>query len=793
MKKGIYLLLFIIQSFAIQAQTIKGVVFSEKDKTPIEFAPMALLQLPDSVLVTSITSQTGGQFTFKNVKPGNYFIKATCLSCSPNGKSIQVTNEVKTIQVDTIFMSTASKQLNEVTVTGARIKSKELVDRTVYSIPPEIAKTSINGYEVLRKIPGIQVDFNNNVTLNGKSNFIIQVDGKLRDKEYLSRLQPSDIETVEVINNPSGKYEGTIDGVINIILKKEARYGISGNISGMIRTSDKPTGYGAGSLEYGLGKISFYASGYSFIQQLQNNTTNYYHYLFNDSISNFAGTGSFKISASAINSGFDYYINDKNNLSFNFSYKPTSLKNDIDNRGPIAGDSVSKYFLISPSNTNTHSNETNASLFYKKQYAKPIKELTAEVNFYTFKSKDDNSFSNNFYSDDQVTLLNSWGRLENNTNNRSYISAKTDFVQPIGFSARFETGYQFYYQQIDYDFISSDTMFNNQYKYSELRNSAYTGLTWNVKKIGFQTMLRAENSNVLINKDKSSNYLTLLPSANIQYKFNASHNLKFTYNRRINRPGVYDLNPFIRVNNNLSISAGNPNLKPEYRDKLQLTYTLNFGGNNFSPNIYYEIITHKIGSRITQAESPLTHNITSLSTPDNILTGYERGLGLNTMITFFKKITFNINGRLYQGHYDEYKDQFVSINARNYSSFSLTSYAFSQLPKKINAFAFINYNGVNVNAQSKTYSAPIYGLGAQKTAGNHTFGFVYVLPFSKVLVYNKIITETQNTYSKTTSSFDVSYFVQIMYSYKFNKGKAVKKVNRKVEVESDTKGGGVGR
>jgi len=796
MKNLIYLLLLFL-SITSQAQTIKGVVFSAQDKTPVEYAPVALLHLPDSAIVNSLSTKTGGVYTFENVKPGNYFIKATCLSCKANGKRVEVAGDSKTIQMDTIFMALSSKQLAEVNVTGQRIIAKELVDRTVYTIPASIAATSINGYEILRKIPGIQVDFQNNITLNGKSNFIIQVDGKTRDKEYLARLQPSDIETIEVVNNPSGKYEGSIDGVINIILKKEARYGINGNVSAFVRPAQKSTGYVAGSLEYGLGRISIYATVYTFFQGLDNKTTNYSHFLYHDSVDNLNGSGGFHITSTSVNTGFDYYINDKNNLSFNFSFKPTKMTNGITNEGPITVNNIPENYLISPTTTGTSSKEYNASLFYKKQYAKPIKELTTEVNYYYFHSEDNNSFESTFFTPDKNTRIDSLSRnrSENNVSNRSYISAKVDFVQPIGFSSKFETGYQFYYQQMtynsQYNLLNKDTFSNNVYDYSELRNAAYAGLTLNLKKLSMQGMLRIEYSNIRINKDTTSHYITPLPSVNIQYKFSTSHNVKFTYNRRINRPGIYDLNPFQKLSGNYSVSEGNPRLKPEYRDRLQFTYTFNFGGSNIAPNIYYEAITKKIGQRISLVESPLTNNLTTLNTPDNILTGYERGFGLTSMVTVFKKLTFSVNGRLYEGHYNAFTNQFIPIPAKDYSSYSVTSYAFAPVGWKVNAFLFFSYNGVSIDAYSKTYNPAFYGIGAQKTAGNHTIGLFYLLPFSTNLQYNKTVTESPTYDAKSTTSFNIAYYIQAMYSYKFNKGKAVKKVNRKTEVESDTKSGGI--
>jgi hypothetical protein len=310
--RKIILLLSMFSVITASAQMIKGYVISSDDQKPAEFANVILLQLPDSTFQSGVITYTEGDYTIENVKPGKYFIKSSFVGFEDNGTEIEITGDREVFIADTIYLSANTKELGEVEVKGDMIRSTELVDRTVYSIPPEIAKTSTNGFEVLRKIPSVQVDFNNNVTLNGKSNFIIQVDDKQRDKEFLARLRPEDIKSVEVIHNPGAKYDGTIEGVINIILTKEARRGISGNVAGMIRPAEKPSGYVAGGIDYGLEKITFYVSGYSFFQGLDNNTTNFNQnkqaldsYLKNE------GSGDFDINASAINTGFDYYINDK--------------------------------------------------------------------------------------------------------------------------------------------------------------------------------------------------------------------------------------------------------------------------------------------------------------------------------------------------------------------------------------------------------------------------------------------------------------------------------------------------
>jgi hypothetical protein len=763
------------------AQMIKGYVISSDDQKPAEFANVILLQLPDSTFQSGVITYTEGDYTIENVKPGKYFIKSSFVGFEDNGTEIEITGDREVFIADTIYLSANTKELGEVEVKGDMIRSTELVDRTVYSIPPEIAKTSTNGFEVLRKIPSVQVDFNNNVTLNGKSNFIIQVDDKQRDKEFLARLRPEDIKSVEVIHNPGAKYDGTIEGVINIILTKEARRGISGNVAGMIRPAEKPSGYVAGGIDYGLEKITFYVSGYSFFQGLDNNTTNFNQnkqaldsYLKNE------GSGDFDINASAINTGFDYYINDKNKLSLNANYKPTSFITDLENNSLFYNNDVLINQQIYQSNNKTKSDEVNLSLFYKREFEKPIQELTIETSAYLFNSKDRNKYLIQLQANNDST------NFENIINDRNYISSKVDYVHPIGTKIRLEAGYQFYYQIMNYDYVNIDDAPDNQYDYNEIRNAAYAGFTLNLKKWSFQASFRTEYSDIEINKEYSSDYFTFLPSTNIQFKINKSQNLKFTYNRRINRPSVYDLNPFTKKDQNLNEITGNPYLEPELRDNFQLTYSLNSGKLNISPNIFYEYTSDKIGN-VTNLES-LSGTYQS-STPQNVLSGYRTGFGLNAMLGFF-----NLNGSVYKGVYNEFIDPNFTIEQQEYVSFSLNSFIYAPVfKKKLHVFAFLNYNGVNVNAQSKMYSTPIYGFGAQKKHKNHTFGLVYVLPFSSEITINETITETSQLYSKTTNNFDVSYYIQVSYAYNFSKGKSIKKLKRKTEIESDTKGGGIGR
>jgi outer membrane receptor protein involved in Fe transport len=789
MKKYIFWLL-LVTSLSAQAQNIRGKVCLEKDKTPVQFASVGLIQLPDSTMITGVITLTDGGYFFEKVKPGNYFLKASFLGYKANGKLVTVEAGKGEIAVDTIYLTEITTSLKEVTVTAERIKGKEMVDRTVYAIPEVVAKSSSNGYDILKKIPQVNVDFQNNITLNGSSNFIIQVDGRQRDREYLNKLLPSDIQSIEIISNPSGKYEGNIDGVINIILKKEARYGMNGNVGLNIKPFNKPTTQATGSIDYSMGKITFYVTAFTFSQNLRINTSTINNFRMTDSTSNMSGKGVIKMPSWSVNTGFDYYMNDKNNLSFNISHKPNNQDIDIPGETILSKNNNPLNTISSLSSNTSHSDETSASLFYKKTFVKPVQEFTAETNLYWFKSNTGSDFTNKTFLYNTDTQISTYSRLEDDVNERKYFSVKLNYVQPLGMTAKIEAGYQLYNQQMSYLFNIDNQESNNMFDYNEFRNSVYGGITWNVKKIGVQAMLRIENSHIKADSVTQPNYTCFLPSANFQYKFSASHNIKLTYNRRINRPGIYDMDPYYKIGQNYDISQGNPNLKPDYRDRLQLTYTWNFGSNYFSPYVYKEFYSNRIGKEYQVVNSPITGTLTTLTRSFNLLSGYETGGGINTMLWYV-----NINARIYKGHINEYRGQSLTIPGVDYFSYSITSYAFAPLDKakKTTAFIFMSYNGVNRNAQSKTYSIPFYGIGAQKQIKDHSIGIFWLLPFSKEINFQKIVTETPAFDSQTIMGFDVSNFIMFSYSYKFNKGKNVKKLDHKVDVESDSKSQAIGK
>jgi len=269
----------------------------------------------------------------------------------------------------------------------------------------------------------------------------------------------------------------------------------------------------------------------------------------------------------------------------------------------------------------------------------------------------------------------------------------------------------------------------------------------NQKKFGFQASLRVENSHIMADSVTKPDYSCVLPAANIQYKISASHNLK-------------------------------------------LTYTWNFGSNYFSPYFYNEFFSDRVSNRYSITRSPINGALTTIAKPFNLLSGYELGGGFNAMLWYA-----NISARIFNGHYNVYSEGNLTIPEKDYFSYSITSTAFINLDKKkkTTLFAYLQYNGLNINAQSKTHTLPLYGFGGQYQLKDHTMGLFWLLPFSKKIDYQKIETETPAYTSTNITGIDFAGWLQFQYSYRFNKGRNIKKIFRQIEIESDSKGQTIGR
>ena len=362
MKSKLFLLLLLCISVntVFARKVITGRVLDIEFKTPIETGIVDLLQLPDSNKVETFYTNTEGSFTLmKADTTKSYCLKIAKSFFKTQFVAINLNTAGRIVNVGNIELTPSIYNLKEITINGSKIQIKELSDRTIYGISTDMKKTSTDGLDVLRKVPSVQVDyFNENITVEGKTNVVIEVDGITRDKSYLKKLHPSQVDKMEVITNPTGKYDADVDAVINIVTDREMRFGLKGMLNGVLfpQSLDIYMARANASLDYGLKKISFYVSAngglgkMNFINNL-NRTSGI------DALNRTGNSNTFFKNGNA-NAGFIYDPDEFNNLSINMAYYGNGSNSDNYQLNSISRDNV----LLNKNETYINSDNVSSGL-----------------------------------------------------------------------------------------------------------------------------------------------------------------------------------------------------------------------------------------------------------------------------------------------------------------------------------------------------------------------------------------------------------------------------------------------
>lgn len=765
---------------------VEGKLLNFIENRPVEFASVSLHKLPDSSLVTGAISDTSGRFSISNLKEGNYFIKVSCIGYKPTYKNgISLTAGSPLYNMGTIEMDASAQTLKEVTVEGERLKGVAEVDKTVYTINSKATAAANSGLELLRQVPAVQVDFQNNISLEGKSNIMVLVDGKQRDKEYLAQLNPNSIDKIEVMTNPSVKYEADVTGVINIILKREKKHGISGSIRPELPTSEKVVlSNTSANIEYGYNKLRIFVSGYGNLQKFDlvnisdrittsadNNSTRYYQ----------KGEGVAKFYSLGIDFGVDYFINSKNTLNLYGNTRPVSgRKFETNGLKEFYTNSELQTYIDGYSLDKGDNTSTYYSAFYKRTFEKQAQELTVDLNFNNYTNNRDANYRDQYYQSDRVTPVgNLIDRREIGKDSKNAMGLKLDYVQPLNKTTRLGFGYHNYSQWIDNNFYVETDATSDNLKYSEGRHAAYTSFTGNVKKLSVQAGLRYELSLIDINNSTKIDYDCFLPQVTLQQKLGKVHSLKLTYRRSIQRPGVSNLNPFVNQIDSITISRGNPYLKPSYSNKAEFNYSVPVKNSYLSAGVYYNYFTDNF-QRVTK----IIDGRISESFMDNIGTGAEYGVNFSGSLKLTKWWQLNpyicVYGVQIDG-VDEYK-----IEANNRISYRLNASSTFTLPKQFSIFVYTQVNSPYISAQNTSKREPMYVFGIEKQVKKaFKFTLTTINPFSKYFNINNTVTESEGLWQESITKVYIKNLFMIRASYTFNYGNKIKKLERQKEVENE--------
>lgn len=795
--KHILLLIILCIPGILMAQirgNIKGKIIESDSLNPISYSSVALYSLPDSTLVKGVISDDKGDFLFSYIPAGNYYIIVNFLGYENTLKNhITINSEGQTYEVGSIGLRKKSVELEGVEIKGQMFKATEEVDRTVYLVNEQMASTSHSSLEMLRQVPTVGVDFQNNITINGSSNILIFVDGKQRDGEYLSQLNPASLQKIEVLDNPSSKYSADVSAVLNIITKKEARAGITGRIETEIPIQYQTVSNNSANIEYGYKNLRFFVSDNFHYERFEDMTFDTYRESYSDddiSILDQKGTGNGAFTYHKFHYGMDWFINDKNSFSFYGNYRVPLFKDGYDmvtTNELSVNDSITNFFKTGNEQQN-HNVSHYYSLFYKRSYSTPLQELTMDISYSDYKGSVDLSSVIDYFETDRITPTGaSILRNETTKNKKETFRTKIDYIQPLNKTLKLETGYQGEIHWYDNKFYISNEFPDDLLEYREVRNAGYVSMAGKVKEFSFQAGLRGENADILINSDTTIGYFCLLPQFNLQRKFGKTNSLKLSYRKSIKRPGIDQLNPFVSYSDSLNITRGNPELKPSYKHKLELSYTKNIKQNYISPSIYMLYFDDMFNSIITVNKDNVSEQYT-----DNVGKGYEYGFKVTGAFQVYKWWRLNADLTMF------YKTLTGDRNASEYDipdqdiycwRGGLTSLMF--FPKDISLIFFGRYKSPNIDPQLTQSRSPVYIVALQKglMKKKAQISIFSYLPFWKEFIANKSEYKGSDFTQTSTVSIYPKTLCTVRLSYKFNRGEKVKKINREKETEEEGQGG----
>ncbi|MBK7130023.1 MAG: TonB-dependent receptor [Crocinitomicaceae bacterium] len=656
--KNYILLLSLVLSASVFSQGkktgLQGVVTDEAGNA-VPYATILLYTLLDSTLKDGASTNDSGQFILYT-SPGNYYLKVRFLSFEEQTISTILIDDGM-IVLDTISLKTKSEMLDVVDVTVEKPQMELKLDKRVFNIQQDLSNVGLNASEILDNIPSISVDAEGNVTLRGSQNVRILINGKpsallgLNNADALRQINGSMIERVEVITNPSARYdaEGEV-GIINIILKEELNRGFNGSFNARVAY---PFQYGAGFnvnfrtkkvnyfLGYGFGRQRSPGMGYTY-QRFDSPDT---AYLYRSESEHERGGFNHNI-----NAGVDFNFTKKISLTLSSSMQFSNGDNwssivyeDLDSAEQLIN-SVTRDEVETD-----YGNSLDINLNFRKTFDQKERLWTVDVRKgYTL----DNEQSLLTELTNDVLLIPIFQRTTNNENESNWLF-QTDYVYPFGEEGKFEIGAKVNLRSLYSDYLLEDSvsgdwqtndLFNNQLNYIENIYAAYIMAGNKYKKFSVQLGLRAEYSNIttkLVVTDTTNQrrYLRLFPSVHVSYELKKNNYLQVSYSRRISRPRYWWLTPFYTFRDSRNFESGNPNINPEYAGSYELGHLKYWKKGSMLTSLYYRHTVDVMDRILLTDSTGLTYR-----TPVNL--GNRDAFGVEISGSYEMYKWWNISGSL---------------------------------------------------------------------------------------------------------------------------------------------------
>ena len=640
MKKQLLLLLTLVCCFhySFASITVKGRVFDKATGLPMEYATVRACTLPDTTFIAGCITEPTGNFSMQ-LEKGRYVLEIQYMGFVPVYKNVTLDGSKNPFDVGKINLSPDHQMLGEVDVVAEQSTYEMTLDKRVFNVGKDVSNTAGNAIEVLENIPAVSVDVEGNVSLRGDDGVRILIDGKesglsgMSTQDALRTLQGDMIERIEVITNPSVRYdaEGSA-GIINIILKKDKRQGFNGAVN--IR-GGYPWMYGASlTANYRLKRWNLFAS-YGFNNRSNigggvNLTKRYSDIIEGDTIftqlTDQTTERRMRRRGHNVRVGADYYITDRDIISAAFVYR----------NGRLETHPVVKYYDEYPQ-LGTSSYDERAedyeeitpmyevTMDYDKKFEREGRSLKANVRFFTNSEDAHSDITEKVYPNQEMQqLIKEVYQKTGNDQRMRNLQASLDYVHPFATKAQWEIGGKYTNRNINSlsEVTERDSLgvyrplpdYCYDYEYKEQVAALYTSLGNDWGRWSGQVGVRAEMTNIFTNLKGYAHdgtdsinggkpYIDFFPSAHLNYSVNENNQFQVSYTRRIRRPGFWQMSPFRSYNDNRNIRMGNPALKPTYMDSYELGYIHFWDKASFNFTAYYRHGNNTIRSYTYMADS----------------------------------------------------------------------------------------------------------------------------------------------------------------------------------------------
>lgn len=791
---GIFLSFAAFAQTAPQTITIQGTVIDSAANKPMPFVTVSLQDPKTHAGVKSALSHDDGSFSLKTTKPGPFEVAFVFVGYRSRVMPVQGTSG--TISMGKILLATSSNQLKEVSVTAAKPLMKQEVDRITYDIQADPDSKALSVLDMMRKVPLLSVDGNDNIQLKGSGNYKILINGKesalmaRNPSDVLKSMPATNIDKIEVITTPPAKYDAEgLSGIINIITKRNVDQGYNFGFNSRFNTVFG-AGYNInGTIKEGKFGMSFYGGFGS-----NGNTT--------------TAAGS---TESIFASNTNITQNGTNNQRGNFHYGGTELSYEIDTLNLLTASFNlfgNNQHVISPQNSSTDSAGVVQQAYYLQNYSNStFTGLDAAINYqlgfkgskdklltfsYKYSYSPNKQFNDNVFTDRFNYPLVYFPDYQqyNDAGNKDH-TIQIDFASPLnkqwsieaGAKAILRNNYSNYHvddrDTLNQQYVTNDAQ-TNDFNYHQDIYSLYNSYQFKLEKWTGKAGLRLEHTAlsadfISAGVTTAPSYSNLIPSVSIQRSFKSS-SLNFGYTQRIQRPGIFQLNPFVDRSNPQFVNSGNPQLKPELDNTFDLTYS-NFSHGSINIDLSYAFSNNSIQNVSNLQTENVNGKLDTVTytTFENLGTHKTIGLNINTNLTLAKNLTMGLNGQVnhlwLSGTFDG------SI----YHNSGFTGDAFGNLRYKFGTSGFgVSFNAgyfsgqVNLQGRSSDFIFNQYLISKEFFNRKMTIVLVMNNPYSKFNTFRNTI----NSADFYQTSFNQNYYRSFALRFNFRIGKLNSQIKR---------------